>query len=109
MKTNEEKPCCTICDQKKKCYICGEQTLYACSDCRIDFNVSIYVCKSSSCRDTHELKCSHCVIEKTIKPEPTELGEPFRWMRSWLEAYKKEGDIDVDKIMNWIYKQPMGC
>ena len=32
--------------------------------------------------------------------------EPFTWMRSWLEAYAKENDIDVDKIMNWILEQP---
>lgn len=51
-----EKSCCTVCDRRKECHICGTQTLYACSDCRIDFGVSIYVCTSSACRTAHESK-----------------------------------------------------
>lgn len=40
------------------CYICGDATMFACSDCRIDFGVSIHVCEKPSCRDEHEKKCS---------------------------------------------------
>lgn len=54
---NEEKRCCSVCDAKKKCHICGQQTLLACSDCRINFGVTVYVCSNSKCRDTHESKC----------------------------------------------------
>ena len=32
---------------------------------------------------------------------------PFEWMKSWLNAYSKDNDLDVDKIMDWINHQPM--
>lgn len=41
-----------------KCHICGRPTRLACSDCRIDFAKSIYVCESEECRDKHDMKCS---------------------------------------------------
>lgn len=53
-----EKPCCTTCDKRKVCHVCGAATLFACSDCRIDFQVSVYVCATATCRDAHEQKCS---------------------------------------------------
>lgn len=31
----------------------------------------------------------------------------FEWMKSWLIAYSKENEIDVEKIMDWINRQPM--
>lgn len=52
----EEKRCCTVCDAKKQCHVCGNNTLYACADCRIDFGVTVYVCPK--CRNDHEEKCS---------------------------------------------------
>jgi hypothetical protein len=51
------KRCCTICDAKKVCHVCGEQTLLACSDCQINFGATVYVCSKPSCRDEHERKC----------------------------------------------------
>lgn len=59
-KFNEEKNCCSICDAKKKCHVCGQQTLLACSECRINFDATVYVCKKSKCRDEHEMKCYSC-------------------------------------------------
>lgn len=59
-----EKRCCTVCDRKKTCHVCGQQTLYACSDCRIDFGVTIYVCANRKCQAAHELKCSARLREK---------------------------------------------
>jgi len=56
-KMDEEKRCCTVCDSSKVCSVCGIQTLIACSDCRIDFKVSVYVCKKSECQKTHGIKC----------------------------------------------------
>lgn len=53
----EEKKCCSVCDTKKLCYVCGTATLFACSDCRIEFKVSVYVCGKSECRSRHESKC----------------------------------------------------
>jgi putative IMPACT (imprinted ancient) family translation regulator len=35
--------------------------------------------------------------------------EPFAWMRSWLDAYAKNNELDVGKIMDWILRQPMQC
>jgi len=58
-----ERHCCTVCDSQKLCTICGDQTLLACSDCRIDFQTTVYVCKKSDCRDEHERKCSACLRE----------------------------------------------
>lgn len=39
------------------CHICKDNTEMACSDCMIDFGVSIRVCEKPSCRDEHERKC----------------------------------------------------
>lgn len=36
------------------------------------------------------------------------VKDPFAWMRSWLEAYaRNHDDINVGKIMDWIFRQPM--
>lgn len=51
------KPCCSICDRQKQCHVCGGQTLFACSNCRLNFKAVVYVCSKSSCRDEHERKC----------------------------------------------------
>lgn len=56
----ELKRCCTICDARKVCHVCGEQTLFACSDCRINFAATVYVCTKPACRDEHERKCYGC-------------------------------------------------
>jgi hypothetical protein len=58
----QEKRCCSVCDARRLCHVCGSQTLYACSDCRIDFGVTIYVCPK--CRDQHEQKCSARLRER---------------------------------------------
>ncbi len=54
---DEIKRCCTVCDAKKVCHICGAQTLWACSDCAIDLSATIHVCPSKDCRNAHEEKC----------------------------------------------------
>jgi hypothetical protein len=59
---DKEKSCCTVCDARKKCHVCGQQTLYACSDCRIDFGVTVYVCNKKECRDAHEQKCPAALL-----------------------------------------------
>lgn len=56
---SEEKRCCMVCDAKKCCSVCRAQTLFACSDCRITFGVSVYVCSNIQCRDVHDSLCSH--------------------------------------------------
>lgn len=52
----ENKPCCTVCDAKKLCTVCGDKTLWACSDCQIDLRTTVYVCEKPACRDEHEHK-----------------------------------------------------
>jgi hypothetical protein len=59
-----DKSCCTVCDAKKLCHVCGTPSLFACSDCRIDFGVSIYVCPTKACRDAHEAKCPARVLDQ---------------------------------------------
>ena len=41
---------------KAPCINCGEETIYACSDCRIDTGKSVHICEKPSCRDEHEAK-----------------------------------------------------
>jgi hypothetical protein len=57
MSYTAEKKCCSICDRQKICHVCKEQTLLACSDCRLNFGAIVYVCRKPSCRDEHERKC----------------------------------------------------
>lgn len=39
---------------KAPCVICGEPTIWACSDCRIDTGRSVHVCEKTECKDRHE-------------------------------------------------------
>jgi len=39
---------------KGVCIICGDDTIWACSDCAVDTGKSVHVCKKTDCRDTHE-------------------------------------------------------
>ncbi len=74
-----DRRCCTVCDAKKTCHVCGAQTLYACADCRIDFHASIYVCGKGVCRDAHERKCSarlRAVITEIQRTESTPEAQP---------------------------------
>lgn len=57
MTYRSEKHCCTVCNGKRRCHVCGDQTLLACSDCAINFAAVVYVCEKTECRDEHERKC----------------------------------------------------
>ncbi len=50
----KQKRCCSSCDAKRKCHICGDMTEWACSDCTICFGTTVYVCTKTKCRDDHE-------------------------------------------------------
>lgn len=41
---------------KTPCVICGEETIFACSDCAIESggNSAVHVCAKTECRDRHE-------------------------------------------------------
>lgn len=56
-KYNPERTCCSVCDARKVCHVCGAQTLWACSDCRIDLGATVYVCQKLVCQMTHAEKC----------------------------------------------------
>jgi hypothetical protein len=56
-KYETEKRCCYICDGRKLCHVCGQQTLLACSDCRIDLAATVRVCNKQECRDAHDKVC----------------------------------------------------
>jgi hypothetical protein len=45
--------------RKGACSICGQETSFACSDCKMDRHETIYVCESADCRDQHEAACSN--------------------------------------------------
>jgi hypothetical protein len=36
------------------CSVCGDTTSWACSDCKIDTSVSVYVCDKGACQRAHE-------------------------------------------------------
>jgi len=55
----------------------------ACSDCRIDFGVSIHVCAKRECITAHELKCPHAIGEQR-------------------DTYRKA----LDAIWHWCQLQP---
>lgn len=42
------------------CSVCTDFTELACSDCRMNFKTTVYVCSDPGCRDEHELKCYGC-------------------------------------------------
>lgn len=44
-------------EHRRVCSVCGEGTELCCSDCRMNFATAVHVCKKSSCREAHELKC----------------------------------------------------
>jgi len=58
MNVVELKRCCTVCDAKKVCHACEAQTLFACSDCQVNFGATVYVCGKRECREYHERLCS---------------------------------------------------
>ena len=39
---------------KAACVVCGEDTIYACSDCAIDGKGSVHVCVKVACQRKHE-------------------------------------------------------
>jgi hypothetical protein len=45
-----------MCPFKKAqpCVICGEMTVWACSDCQISRKETIHVCTKPACRNAHE-------------------------------------------------------
>ena len=36
------------------CSVCGDTTVWACSDCKLDTSVSVYVCDKGACQRAHE-------------------------------------------------------
>ncbi len=54
-----------------KCHVCGQATDLACSDCRIDFGVTIHVCSKPACRAYHEEKCSARLRERLKRLQET--------------------------------------
>jgi hypothetical protein len=36
------------------CAVCGDKTIYACSDCQIDLRISVHVCSKNACQKKHE-------------------------------------------------------
>ena len=68
-KYDNQRPCCSVCDAKRKCVVCGQPTQWGCSDCRMDFKVTIYVCPNTSCRNEHEKKCPQAMNERVSRAE----------------------------------------
>ena len=45
---------CKCSEKQHYCHICEDKTDLACSDCRITFGASVYVCSKPFCRNEHE-------------------------------------------------------
>jgi hypothetical protein len=47
------------------CVICGEATIFACSDCAIDSDgkKSVHVCGKRECREQHDKVCSGTIYQ----------------------------------------------
>ncbi len=39
---------------KAPCVVCGADTIYACSDCQIDYGKSVHICGNNNCQREHE-------------------------------------------------------
>lgn len=74
----ELKRCCTVCDAKKVCHVCGDQTLFACSDCQINLKATVYVCGKIACRTTHDEVCSATAAAFTMKQIEHQVGDALK-------------------------------
>ncbi len=63
----EKKHCCTVCDAKRKCHVCGDQTQWACADCAISFGATVYVCGKTTCRDAHDQAAIDHVTARSLQ------------------------------------------
>ena len=75
------------------CHVCGNDTQMACSDCRIDFGVSIHVCMKPECITAHELKCPHELKEQKDTYRKA-LDAIWRWCQL------QPGDIALEALCN---------
>ena len=63
---------------ERQCHVCKKPTQFACSDCRIDFGVSIPVCGNRLCQDEHAYKCPH-ELRAELEKVKSELSETAQW------------------------------
>jgi hypothetical protein len=75
-------------ESERTCSVCSTATEYACSDCRIDFRTTIYVCARPQCRDEHESKCS-AKLRQQLESERKET----KWLRSDCPQCHGEGAV----------------
>ena len=52
------------------CSICGELTVWACSDCQINTGKTVNVCNKSACRDAHEAAAECHAEAKKLRGGP---------------------------------------
>jgi hypothetical protein len=71
----------------------------ACSDCRIDFQTTIYVCPS--CRDRHEEKCSASVRARAEKAEAERLSMELTTVPlATAKRLEAERDADLNALFD---------
>lgn len=81
----EERRCCTMCDDRNRCHICKIPTRWCCSDCRIDLSAKVYVCENTKCRSAHGLKC----VSKALASQRDKFEKR-------IQELEKAGDDLVD-------------
>lgn len=96
-KLKATKSCCTVCDAKKVCHICGEQTLLACSDCQINLAATVYVCGKVDCRREHERRCSGSPQPAT-QPAPGMVCVPVEPTLAMQDAGREANDKYATEI-----------
>lgn len=106
----QEEYCCSSCAQKRICHVCQDQTIYACSDCQIDFGITVYVCSKKECRDYHESKCGQALRERiaSLTRENRELrelaDECARWFEDEAQERRASGFNDTSTYLETVVK-----
>jgi hypothetical protein len=63
----------------RRCSICDQPTMQACSDCAIDLRAVVYVCGKADCIRAHEAKCSH-ELRKRVRDEVNALTAEYPYL-----------------------------
>lgn len=59
------------------CHVCKTPTEFACSDCRINFSATVYVCGTRACRMEHDRKCAGDGHRETQKSTSQWIKDTF--------------------------------
>lgn len=83
------------------CSVCEKETELACSYCQIHLNTTVYVCSRPTCRDAHEEKCPHMLLDRLEKLRPGKTStEPEPISTLLFTCVRKNQVLDDCEIPN---------